>query len=212
MRDAAHSGTAAPALAALAFVLVATLDEPTRLDRALYDLAGRFYDRRVELAQRPLEIVGLPGGYIPIAYLIARALRRGGRGGHDTIVTAAWSAWLSLRAMRLLIKRPRPPRPPGRGPKRESTFPSGHTVGLTTLALVLADVLAREGLLTPREARALGFGVPIVIGANRVYVREHWFTDVLGAWALGAGVAAGCRQFVRRRASARQPRVARRST
>lgn len=197
MRNAAIA-TAAPVLGAVAaLVIIGALDEPTALDRAIYDLAGRFYDRRVELAQRPLEIVGLPGAYIPIGYLIAHSLQKRGRRGAPVIVAASWSGWLALRAMRLIVYRPRPPRPPGRGPKRESTFPSGHTTGLTALALVTAHVLGRQGLLTRREARALGLGVPLAIGANRVYVREHWLTDVLGGWALGAAVAAGCLVIVR---------------
>lgn len=204
--------SAAPALAALAaFTLVAAVDEPTPLDRALYRLAAQLGDRRLELVQRPLEIFGQPGAYIPAAHLLARALRKNGkRGGHEVIV-AAWAGWLALRAMRLMIHRPRPPRPPGRGPKRESTFPSGHSTGLTALAIVVAEVLAREGLLTRSQARVLGIGVPLAIGANRVYVREHWLTDVLGGWTLGASVAAVTLAVVRRRRR-RQTRAANRST
>jgi undecaprenyl-diphosphatase len=180
-----------------AYLLVAAADEPTALDLTLYDLAGALYDRRIERAQRAIEIAGLPGAYIPAAYLIQRALRNRGRRGGREIVASAWAAWLTLRAMRLVIHRPRPPRPPGRNPKSESTFPSGHTTGLTTLALIAADVLARDGLLTPRQARALALGVPLLVAANRVYLREHWFTDVLGGLALGVAVAAGTRLFVR---------------
>ena len=200
----------APALAAFAaFMLVAALDEPTPLDRALYRLAAELADRRLERAQRPLEILGLPGGYIPAAHLLARALRKQGKGGGNEIIAAAWAGWLALRAMRLVIHRPRPPRPPGRGSKRESTFPSGHTTGLTALAIVVAEVLAREGLLTRRQARALGIGLPLAIGANRVYVREHWLTDVLAGWSLGAGVAAGSMAVVRRRRRLQTPAASR---
>jgi membrane-associated phospholipid phosphatase len=191
--------TLTPALALAFFLLVASIDEPTTLDRAIYDLAGRLYDRRLERAQRPFEIIGLPGAYIPLAYLIARSLRKRGKRGGEAVVAAAWSGWLAVRVMRLLIHRPRPPRPPGRGPKRESTFPSGHTVGLTTLALVVAEELMREGLLNRRQASAIGLGVPLIIGADRLYVREHWLTDVVGAWALGGAVAAANR-YVRRAA------------
>jgi membrane-associated phospholipid phosphatase len=177
-------------LAALgAFGLIALMDEPSELDLAIYAVAERLHDRRLELLQRPLEIIGLPGVYIPVALLGARSLRRRGRRGGPAIVNAAWGGWLVLRLTRLLIHRPRPPRPRGRGPKRESTFPSGHTTGLTALALVAAKVLADEKMLTPPRAWALGFGVPLAIGLNRVYVREHWLTDVLGGWALGATVA-----------------------
>lgn len=184
------SRKAIPPLAALAaFLAVATIDEPTALDWNLYDLAERLYDHRVELAQRPIEIFGLPGAYIPAAYLLARWMRKRGKRGGGEIVLAAWSGWLAVRALRLVVHRRRPPRPRGRPPKRESTFPSGHTVGLTTLGLVAAEVLAREGLLGRGTARALRLGIPLIVGTNRVYVREHWLTDVLGGWTLGAAVA-----------------------
>jgi membrane-associated phospholipid phosphatase len=180
-------------LAAMAaLTLVASLDEPTPLDRAVYARARRLHNRRFELAQRPLEIFGLPGVHIPVAFLAARTLRRRRYRGGPTIAGAALSGWLAVRLMRALIYRPRPPRPPGRGPKRESTFPSGHTTELTSLAIVSAYILEREQILTRRAARALALGLPIVIGVNRVYVREHWLTDVLGGWALGAAVGLAC--------------------
>ena len=177
-------------LAALsAFSLIAMLHEPTPLDLATYDLARRRYSRLAELAQRPLEIVGLPGVYIPIALVVASAMRRRRRRGGPLVVKSAVGGWLALRLMRLLIHRPRPPRPEGRRPKSESTFPSGHTAGLTALALVTGRVLGDEQILTSSEAVALQYGLPLAIGLNRVYVREHWLTDVLGGWALGAAVA-----------------------
>jgi membrane-associated phospholipid phosphatase len=43
-------------------------------------------------------------------------------------------------------------------------------------------------MLTTRRALALGIGVPLMFGVNRVYVREHWLTDVLGGLALGSSV------------------------
>jgi membrane-associated phospholipid phosphatase len=195
-----------------AFLLVMAVDEPTMADLTLYDFSRRLYDRRLEVLQWPLEIVGLPGAYIPIGHALAHWARRRGARDSSAIIAAAWSGWVAVRAMRLVIHRPRPPRPPGRGPKRESTFPSGHTVGLTTLALVAADVLERGGLLTPREMRAAAIGVPLLIGATRIYVREHWLTDVIGGWTLGAAVAAGCLYAVRRRPNRQPRRTASRST
>jgi undecaprenyl-diphosphatase len=190
---------AAPMRASVAalgtFALITLIDEPTSLDRAVYARARRLHNRRFELAQRPLEIFGLPGAHIPIAFVAARALRRRGHRGGPTIAGAALAGWLAVRAMRVLIHRQRPPRPRGRGPKRESTFPSGHTTELTALAVAVAHTLEREQILTGRQARALVLGLPILIGLNRVYVREHWLTDVLGGWALGAAVGLACVSF-----------------
>src|SRR5207248_8951725 len=188
------------------FCLIALIDEPTPLDLAAYALARRRYRRSFELAQRPLEWMGLPGIYIPATLLLARMLRRRGRPGGPQIVNAAVAGWLALRLTRLLIHRPRPPRPRGRKPKSESTFPSGHTAGLTAVAVALAEALENEQILTSRQARAVALGVPLAIGFNRVYVREHWVTDVLGGWALGAAVGLACTGRSSRRALARRRR------
>ncbi|HKN65274.1 MAG TPA: phosphatase PAP2 family protein [Gemmatimonadaceae bacterium] len=189
-RIARQAPLRASAAALAVFALVAAIDEPTVVDRALYDWASRNYDRRFELAQLPIEILGLPGAYIPLALLIARHLRRRKRRGGASITTAAFAGWFSVRLSRLVIHRPRPPRPPHRRPKSESTFPSGHTTGATTLALVAARILHDEQILTVAQAAALGIGWPIVTAANRVYVREHWLTDILGGLALGVGAGA----------------------
>ena len=195
-----HASPARASLAALgAFCVIALIDEPSPLDLAAYEFSARHHSRPLELIQRPLEIFGLPGVYIPAAIILARELRRHGQRGDVGLVNAAMAGWIALRLSRLVIHRPRPPRPPGRGPKSESTFPSGHTTGLTALAIVAADVLENEHMLTRRQARALRIGLPLAIGMNRVYVREHWLTDVLGGWALGAGVALACLSGSRRR-------------
>jgi undecaprenyl-diphosphatase len=179
----------ASAAALVVFALIAALDEPTPLDRALYDWAERHYDRRLELAQWPIEILGLPGAYIPLALLVAQRVRRRDRPGSAPITKAAFAGWIALRLSRLVVHRPRPPRPPHRQPKRESTFPSGHTTGVTALAVAAALVLRDEHMLTGSQAAALGIGWPLATAANRVYVREHWLTDVLGGLALGLSAA-----------------------
>ena len=177
------------AIAALAaFGLIALIDEPTALDRELYALARRFHRPRIVQAQRPLEVFGLPGAHIPVSILGARVLRRLGYRGGGRIAASAVASWLAVRVLRSVVHRPRPPRPSGRGPKSESTFPSGHTTELTALAIVAAHVLESEQILTQRQARALRLGLPLLIGVDRVYVREHWLTDVLAGWALGAAV------------------------
>jgi membrane-associated phospholipid phosphatase len=181
----------ASAAALGAFGLVAQLDEPTLLDREVYDWARRNYGRRIELAQWPIELFGLPGVYIPAALLVGRELGTRGKAGGGTVTAGALAGWAAVRLSRLVIHRPRPPRPRGRHSKSESTFPSGHTTGVTAMALVAASVLHDEQMLTAGQALLLALGLPLVTGLNRVYVREHWLTDVLGGLTLGlsAGLA-----------------------
>jgi undecaprenyl-diphosphatase len=75
--------------------------------------------------------------------------------------------------------------------KRTPSFPSGHAARGAALAGVLAHLAARDG----RGAAAVlaaGGTVALVGAAQRVRVERHWASDVLGGWALGAAVAAGC--------------------
>jgi undecaprenyl-diphosphatase len=185
-------GALRASLAALGiFGVVAALDEPTALDWRVYEWACRSYRRGIVLAGLPLEGVGLPGAYIPLMLMLARRMKRNGQRGGRVIVSAAFAGWLTVRVMRRLVWRPRPPDPPRKRNATESTFPSGHTTGVTTLALVAAKVLRDEQIATNAQALALGAGVPLLFGVNRVYVREHWLTDVLGGLALGTTVATG---------------------
>jgi len=198
----------ATSFAALAaFGLIASLDEPTQLDWGVYHWARRAFRRPIEVAQAPLELVGLPGAYIPITVFAVRKLRRRGLNGGRTIIMGAVAGWLTVRLMRRLIWRPRPPNPPRKRNDTESTFPSGHTTGVTTLTTVATAVLRDDQILTPREAMALRVAIPFLFGLSRVYVQEHWLTDVLGGLALGTAVGSAILVVAGQR-SRRRPRVA----
>src|SRR5690348_3127589 len=129
------------------FAVIASLDEPTQLDWGVYEWARRTYRRPLGLAQAPLELVGLPGAYIPMTVLAARRLRRDGLAGGRTIVIGAVAGWLAVRLMRRLVWRPRPPDPPRKRNDTESAFPSGHTTGVTTLTTVAMSVLRDDQIL-----------------------------------------------------------------
>jgi undecaprenyl-diphosphatase len=190
------AGAAAASALFITVGRVAAVKEPSAIDRAIHELAARGYHRTVEIALSPVEIAGLPGLYIPIALLVARRLRRRGLAGGRGVVTSATAGWLALRVARLMYQRTRPPRPAHRGPKSEGSFPSGHTTGITALAVGSALVLARKGVISPRRARLLALGAPILTGFNRVYVREHWMTDVVGGWLLGGAVGLACASLI----------------
>jgi len=74
-------------------------------------------------------------------------------------------------------------------------FPSGHTMGATLFYMFLAAIAAY--LLKHRPAlQLLPFGcamaVVAVIGASRIYLGAHFFTDVLGAIMAGLAWLAFC--------------------
>jgi len=186
--DVLMATSAAAAAALLARIL--RFDQPPAFDRRIRRAAQSPALRPVSVVMRPLFPVGLPGGYITVAYLLARLLRRQERSGGPAIVTSAWAGWLVHRAIKVVYKRERPRRRDR--PRRIESYPSGHTTGATALSLTAAKVLAREGLLSRKAALALAVGAPLVMGSYRILADDHWATDVIGGWLTGAAIGLAC--------------------
>jgi undecaprenyl-diphosphatase len=68
------------------------------------------------------------------------------------------------------------------------SFPSGHTVGATTLYLGLAWIVSRRS--TGRPARLTVWAgallIAVAVGATRIVLGVHYASDVIGGFALGA--------------------------
>jgi membrane-associated phospholipid phosphatase len=178
------------AAAALMLARALPFDEPPEIDRRIRRRANSPALRPVAAAMRPLFPLGLPGGYITAAHLLARSLRRKRRAGGPAIVASAWAGWLVHRAIKVVYQRERPRRRGGR--RRIESYPSGHTTGTTALSVTAARVLSREGLVSPDAAVALGVVPPLVMGIYRVLADDHWATDVAGGWLVGAAIGLTC--------------------
>jgi membrane-associated phospholipid phosphatase len=190
-----------PRIAAVA-TAAAAAGVATLLARCVGEHRAPFIDRRIRRAMQtpaaertrellsPLFPIGLPGAFIPAAHLVARRLERRGLAGGPAIVAAAWLGWLGQRGVKFVYRRERPRR---RGVRRRTdSYPSGHTTGITAVALTTAAVLARRDVISRRTARRIAVGAPAVMGAYRVISDEHWATDVLGGWLYGAAIALSC--------------------
>lgn len=191
MSKAEQVGAAAVAVGA--FAVLASLiefDEPPALDRRVRAIARSEPWRNFHGPLRPLFPIGLPGGYITIAYATAHWLHRRRRRGGPAIVTAAWAGWLVHRGIKLFYIRQRPL---DRGKRyRIDSFPSGHTTGATALALTTARVLRRDRLISRQAAVLIATGAPLVMGTYRVLADDHWATDVVGGWLLGGAIGLVC--------------------
>ena len=85
------------------------------------------------------------------------------------------------------IDRPRPAQPLDQ--ITGSSFPSGHAA--QSITYVAMAVIAARVLPGFASRAAVVFGAVVlaaVIGLTRVYLRAHYWSDVVGGWALGAGV------------------------
>lgn len=120
-------------------------------------------------------------------------------------VTAAGAAVL-FRLLKTLLGRARPPAVDRLVSETNQSLPSGHaTMSVAVLGALLVlvwggrSVRARAWLLT-------GAAVWVAaVGATRMYLGVHWFSDVLAGWLVGAfwlALCAGARLWVRRRSQA----------
>ena len=97
--------------------------------------------------------------------------------------------YMGVHVTKNAIDRPRPVNP--LDDITGSSFPSGHAAySITYVAMAVIAARVLPGFAS-RAALVLGSIVlAAVIGLTRVYLRAHYWSDVVGGWALGAAVFA----------------------
>ncbi|HJT55346.1 MAG TPA: phosphatase PAP2 family protein [Ktedonobacteraceae bacterium] len=117
----------------------------------------------------------------------------------EAIMTAitSWSTLLIRILVKHLVHRPRP------SPllihvtdhKKSKSFPSGHVTSAMSLwGWLLGIGLIRRADLSTREKALLSIPALVIAltGPSRVYLGEHWASDVLGGYLLGGGWVGLC--------------------
>jgi len=193
---------------ALALLSVAALGVLTLLVRAGITHAAD--QAALEAVQRPANgvfdlvanlhtLVGLPYVTVPLAAALALLLRRRGLG----VASLAPMILLATVIVELALKLTTGHEPPGAETSRlfirlvptldtPSSFPSGHAARLTFLS-VLAAVLLQRRSVAIVAAAFVAFTL-----VARVYIGDHWPTDVLGGAALGAAFALPAARWLQR--------------
>jgi undecaprenyl-diphosphatase len=132
------------------------------------------------------------GGPVPMTLLVTTVavgfalLRRSFEPLMLTGVTAAGSVAMTVIG-KAAVARARPPIIDAVPPFESSfSFPSGHSLNAMALAGVLAYLAVTQWAHGWARAAALATAgaFAVAMGLSRVYLGHHWFTDVLGAWAL----------------------------
>lgn len=125
----------------------------------------------------------VPVGVAIAAWFLAR--RRDWRPG--AMLLAAWGgAYLLYEAVKPAVGRLRPPAPLRLVDATGWAFPSGHAAQAVAFWGMVAIVLtARRSIRARVFAAVLALVVALAVGVSRLYLGVHWFTDVVGGYALG---------------------------
>jgi membrane-associated phospholipid phosphatase len=104
-------------------------------------------------------------------------------------------AWLAIVIVGALINqgfksahdRPRPDNPDIAVLEKNYSFPSGHSMGSTIGFGLLGYALILPQRHRPRRivAVTLMIATVLAIGFSRIYLRAHWFSDVIAGWSIG---------------------------
>jgi undecaprenyl-diphosphatase len=127
------------------------------------------------------------GTLVAVVILLTRERRRINES--LTLVGGLAVAWAAVHIAKAMVDRPRPADP--LVDSAGSSYPSGHAAyacAWIAIALVLTRTL--PGLARTTAAIVVALVLAAAIGLTRVYLRAHYFSDVVGGWGLGATVFA----------------------
>lgn len=150
--------------------------------------AGEQALRTGAVAVTPLGSSAVLGAIVAVAAALLSLARR--RADGVWLVVTCLAGWAAMHAMKLAFARPRPDSAGHLVEAAGASFPSGHAMMATVVALSLWRLASpRRAGLVPGSLAAAAVTLVVAIGLSRVLTGVHWPTDVLAGWALGAGWA-----------------------
>jgi membrane protein DedA with SNARE-associated domain/membrane-associated phospholipid phosphatase len=173
-------------------VYVTELDRslgPTPLDNSFLDLADRL---RMDVLVDVAKIVTALGAFPTVAGLVTAttALLVVRRRYAEAIVLVAGLVlvYIAVNVAKGAIDRPRPV---GSLVKTAgAAYPSGHSAYAVAWVAVAVVLTRRRRLVASGTLVFVALAIAAVVGGSRVYLRAHWWSDVVGGWGLGAGIFA----------------------
>ena len=180
---------AAAALGFAAITRAVARGNTERVDRAAKRTVHRARTSGLVLVAHATTPVGKWWGHVPATLLTAAKLLNAGRRAAALTIagTSVVAALLPLLLDRISVRRLPPPE---RGDPNEQSYPSGHALQSSALALTTSYVMHREQLAAPGWLASLA-PLSLATGLGRLLLDRHWASDVLGGYCAGVALGAG---------------------
>jgi membrane-associated phospholipid phosphatase len=167
-----------------ALTIAVTGGSSLSLDSRAFEVARDLRAPWLDSAARVVTSLGLMAIVGPVFVLGALLLiRHRERVRAVVLMIGGALAWIGVWILKSVVARPRPP-----GPLVHTTgqsYPSGHaanSVGWLALAIALTVLVpSRSGRIATIAAGTL---IALLVGLSRIYLRAHYFSDVLAGEAL----------------------------
>jgi len=171
----------------VALAIVVSASDTLSLDQSILTWVGEHRGSALTSAMRTVTWLGSAAVLYPATLVLALYWWRRDREWRAGAMLAASVAGSTAlyNIFKRIIERPRPPAKDALGTYTHWSFPSGHAtqcMAFFAMLLVLLYFASRPGL---RLWAILAAAVVLMVGGSRIYLGAHWFTDVLGGYALG---------------------------
>jgi membrane-associated phospholipid phosphatase len=174
----------------VALTILVTSGSSRSLDSRAFDIADHLRAPWLDNAARVVTTLGLiatVGSVIVVGGTILVRHRELARAA--ALMVGAALTWISVWIVKSVVNRPRPPDPLVH--TTGQSYPSAHAanaVGWLALTLALTVVIpTRGGRIVAITGGAL---LAVCVGLSRIYLRAHYFSDVLAGEALAVAMYA----------------------
>jgi undecaprenyl-diphosphatase len=171
----------------VALAIVVSASDTLSLDQSILTWVGEHRGSALTSAMRTVTWLGSAAVLYPATLVFALYWWRRDRDWRAGAMLAASLAGSTAlyNVFKRIIERPRPPAKDALGTYTHWSFPSGHATQCMAFFAMLLVLVYFAGRPPLRLWAILAAAVVLVVGASRIYLGAHWFTDVLGGYALG---------------------------
>src|SRR6478672_5833528 len=171
----------------VALAIVVSTRDTLSVDQSVLMCIGDHRGSAVTSAMRTVTWLGSAAVLYPATLALALYWWRRDRDWRAAAMLAASLAGSTAlyNVFKRIVERPRPPAQDALGTYTHWSFPSGHATQCMAFFAMLVVLAGLVGWARPRPLGIAAVVVVLVVGASRIYLGAHWFTDVLGGYALG---------------------------